>query len=204
MTALNALQLPLARCAAPCGPVASGLPGYRRRGAQHLEPNVLLPLAGPRGVQSEQEDYRRAANGLHRDTIFAGHRAGDWVSLLRPSLAGEASIPLTVCCSRARPRRIRRTEWSAAVRQGRGAAPQLQDCGRSGARNRGRAEYLRRRSTPGLVYTVQFSDDLATWTNSSAAGTVTTIDATWERVVVADSSVGAPRRFARVLVNWSN
>jgi hypothetical protein len=67
-----------------------------------------------------------------------------------------------------------------------------------------KAEYLRRRSTPGLVYTVQFSDDLATWTNSSAAGTVTTIDATWERVVVADSSVGAPRRFARVLVNWSN
>ena len=65
-------------------------------------------------------------------------------------------------------------------------------------------EYLRRRATPGLTYTVQFSDDLVAWTNSTAAGTATTIDASWERVVVVDSITGTPRRFARVVANWSN
>ena len=67
-----------------------------------------------------------------------------------------------------------------------------------------RVTYVRRKSTSnsGISYVVEFSDTLAngTWTvNASATTAVTSIDATFERVVVTDSNTPT-KRFVRVRV----
>jgi len=67
-----------------------------------------------------------------------------------------------------------------------------------------RVTYVRRKSTSnsGVTYAVEFSDALAngTWAvNASATTAVTSIDATFERVVVTDAST-LNKRFVRVKV----
>jgi photosystem II stability/assembly factor-like uncharacterized protein len=70
-----------------------------------------------------------------------------------------------------------------------------------------RVNYVRRKalSSPGIAYTVEFASDLtapAPWaTNPSATETVTSLDATWERVTLTDTLPASPRRFARVRVS---
>jgi hypothetical protein len=66
--------------------------------------------------------------------------------------------------------------------------------------------YIRRKATaspaPGITYAVEFSDTLASgsWAvNSAAAESVTSLDATFERVTVTDS-VTPTKRFGRVIV----
>ena len=66
-----------------------------------------------------------------------------------------------------------------------------------------RLEFLRRKAStnPGITYTAQFGSDLTGWTDvpvGTPAGT--SIDATWERVVVDDPTVGATKSFGRVKV----
>ncbi len=63
--------------------------------------------------------------------------------------------------------------------------------------------YIRRKpaSAPGITYTVEFSDALSTWAvKPSASESVTSIDATFERVTVTDSVSSAAKRFARVRI----
>ena len=65
--------------------------------------------------------------------------------------------------------------------------------------------YIRRKAasspSPGITYAVEFSDALATWAvNPSATESVTSLDATLERVTVTDSVVGPAKRFTRVKV----
>ena len=65
-----------------------------------------------------------------------------------------------------------------------------------------RLEFLRRKSgtNPGITYTAQFGSDLAGWTDipeGTPAGT--SIDTTWERVIV-DDPTGGTKRFGRVKV----
>ncbi len=63
--------------------------------------------------------------------------------------------------------------------------------------------FIRRKatSTPGVSYTVEFSDALATWAvNPSATESVTSLDATFERVTVNDSLTSPAKRFVRVKV----
>ncbi|MBP6865792.1 MAG: hypothetical protein KBC32_11080 [Candidatus Didemnitutus sp.] len=65
--------------------------------------------------------------------------------------------------------------------------------------------YVRRKaaSQPGITYVVEFSSTLEpdSWTtNASATETVTSLDDTWERVLVTDSLAATPRRFVRVRV----
>jgi hypothetical protein len=65
-----------------------------------------------------------------------------------------------------------------------------------------RMEFLRRKAStnPGITYTAQFGSDLIGWT--AATGTPTSIDTTWERVVVIDTPpVGSTKRFGRVMVS---
>ena len=69
--------------------------------------------------------------------------------------------------------------------------------------------YIRRKSTssptPGINYVVQFSSDLGVtdpWAaNASATESATSLDSTFERVIVTDSAVSPPKRFARVKVS---
>jgi hypothetical protein len=66
--------------------------------------------------------------------------------------------------------------------------------------------YIRRKPAPapGITYAVEFSSDLINgpWAaNASATESVTTIDATFERVTVTDSVTGATTRFVRVKVS---
>lgn len=63
--------------------------------------------------------------------------------------------------------------------------------------------YIRRKasSTSGINYTVQFSDNLATWAvNPAATESVTSVDTIFERVTVTDSVVPPAKRFVRVSV----
>jgi len=63
--------------------------------------------------------------------------------------------------------------------------------------------YIRRKAStaPGISYRVEFSDALASWAvNGSATESVTSIDTTFERVTVTDSS-SAVKRFVRVRVS---
>jgi len=64
-------------------------------------------------------------------------------------------------------------------------------------------EYLRRKNAPGTTYTVQFSDDLTHWIDSTATQTTTPINDTWERVIVEDSAdmTTTTKRFGRVIIN---
>ncbi len=65
--------------------------------------------------------------------------------------------------------------------------------------------YIRRKATTssGITYTAEFASDLtapSSWsTNPAATETITSLDATWERVTVSDSTVFT-RRFARLKV----
>ena len=70
----------------------------------------------------------------------------------------------------------------------------------SGVTRRLRVEFLRRVSSPGTTYLVEFASNPASvWTASSAPQTVTAINSQWQRVVVEDSAgIGFPARFARV------
>ncbi len=65
--------------------------------------------------------------------------------------------------------------------------------------------YVRRKtaSQPGITYTVEFSSSLEanSWAvNAAATETVTSLDDTWERILVTDSTSVTPRRFVRVRV----
>ena len=65
--------------------------------------------------------------------------------------------------------------------------------------------YVRRKasSQPDIIYVVEFSNPLEpdSWAaNASATETVTSLDDTWERVLVTDSLAATPRRFVRVRV----
>ena len=63
--------------------------------------------------------------------------------------------------------------------------------------------YLRRKAStsPGITYAVEFTDDLVTWAvNPSATESVTSLDATFERVTVTDSVATPSKRFTRVKV----
>lgn len=64
-----------------------------------------------------------------------------------------------------------------------------------------RIEFLRRKTStnPGITYTPQFSSNVGTWVDVAGNLTGTSIDSTWERVVVDDPAPGATR-FARVKV----
>lgn len=73
-----------------------------------------------------------------------------------------------------------------------------------------RVEFLRRKTTSGsgLAYAAQFCDTLletgfGAWADATATPVVTSIDETWERVVIEDSTPNAQRRFARVKVTYT-
>ena len=71
-------------------------------------------------------------------------------------------------------------------------------------------EFVRRKSAlnPGVTYTVEFSNDLVTWTPGGTLILTQSIDSIWERVRYQDDiSLPNPatlRRFARVIVTQSN
>ena len=64
-----------------------------------------------------------------------------------------------------------------------------------------RLEFIRRKAatTPGITYTPQFGSTPGAWTDA-ASPTPTSIDTTWERVVVDDPAPTGGRRFGRVAV----
>jgi len=65
-----------------------------------------------------------------------------------------------------------------------------------------RMEYIRRKAStnPGITYTAQLGSDLTGWT--TVAGVATSIDGTWERVLVTDPPpAGAAKRFGRLKVS---
>ncbi|MGV3659307.1 MAG: hypothetical protein ACO1TE_03960 [Prosthecobacter sp.] len=73
-----------------------------------------------------------------------------------------------------------------------------------------RVEFLRRKATTGsgLVYAAQFCDTLletgtGAWADAAAKPVITSIDETWERVVIEDSTLNAARRFARVKITYT-
>jgi hypothetical protein len=66
--------------------------------------------------------------------------------------------------------------------------------------------YIRRKAAtnPGITYSAEWSDTLAvgSWaTNPSASESVTSIDATFERVTLTDPTVSPGRRFARIRIS---
>lgn len=65
-----------------------------------------------------------------------------------------------------------------------------------------RLEFIRRKATtnPGITYTPQFCSDPSSWTDAPILNTPTTIDTTWERVLVDDPAPAGFRRFGRVVV----
>jgi len=62
-------------------------------------------------------------------------------------------------------------------------------------------QFLRRKAAAaaGLVYAIQFSPDLVTW-SSGQTPAVTSLNTDWERVTVRDTPSPNPNRFARVLL----
>jgi hypothetical protein len=69
-----------------------------------------------------------------------------------------------------------------------------------------RVEYIRRKDDNNLKYTVMFSGDLSdkSWTPATETPSITTIDATWERVQVRDAptNANALHRFGAVWIGW--
>jgi len=64
-------------------------------------------------------------------------------------------------------------------------------------------EYVRRKSTSGsgLTYIPEFASEAGRWELATAAPTITSLDANWERVIIQDAAgIGAPNRFAHVRV----
>lgn len=73
-----------------------------------------------------------------------------------------------------------------------------------------RIEFLRRKAATGsgLAYAAQFGDTLfetgtGAWADATASPTITSIDETWERVVIEDTTLNATRRFARVKLTYT-
>lgn len=64
-----------------------------------------------------------------------------------------------------------------------------------------RVEYIRRKGT-GIRYTPQYSNDLQenSWSTIEGTETVTSINASWERVIIADAPSNPPRHFCRIKV----
>ena len=52
----------------------------------------------------------------------------------------------------------------------------------------------------GATYEAQFGGDLAGWILATVADSVSSIDATWERVRISDPVAGSVQRFGRVRV----
>lgn len=74
------------------------------------------------------------------------------------------------------------------------------------ASGRLRVEFVRRKASgnPGITYRAEFSSDLASWVNLIGLAVVTSIDETWERLVVEDVPPAGDRiRFARVSVSMN-
>ena len=71
-----------------------------------------------------------------------------------------------------------------------------------GAAHRLQLEFIRRKAATGsgATYEAQFGSDLAGWITAPTPDIVTSIDATWERVLISDPVAGAAQRFARVKV----
>ena len=71
-----------------------------------------------------------------------------------------------------------------------------------GAAQRLQLEFIRRKTATGsgVTYEAQFGSDLAGWITAATADSVTSIDATWERVRISDPIAGAAQRFGRVRV----
>jgi hypothetical protein len=64
-------------------------------------------------------------------------------------------------------------------------------------------EYVRRKltSSSGLTYFPEFASEAGQWEQATAAPTITSLDANWERVIVQDAAgIGASKRFAHVRV----
>ncbi len=66
-----------------------------------------------------------------------------------------------------------------------------------------RLEFIRRKAgaNPGITYIPQFCTTLGGWVDAAVTLTPTSIDTTWERVVVNDPSPGPAQRFGRVQIN---
>jgi hypothetical protein len=92
-----------------------------------------------------------------------------------------------------------------SISSGPGTLPVVALTGTGAARHL-QISFLRRKAdtNSGLTYSPQFTSSLAGVWQTVAAGTVTTIDSTWERVVIDDTaSVSAEaRRFGRVKVDY--
>jgi len=73
----------------------------------------------------------------------------------------------------------------------------------AGATRRLQLEFIRRKAAAGsgLTYEAQFGGDLVGWVTAVTPDSVTSIDATWERVLISDPVAGAAQRFARVRVS---
>ncbi len=63
-----------------------------------------------------------------------------------------------------------------------------------------RIEFIRRKGSPGITYTPQFGSNPSAWANATILNAPTSIDSTWERVVVDDPAPTGGRRFGRVTV----
>ncbi|MCX6873864.1 MAG: choice-of-anchor D domain-containing protein, partial [Verrucomicrobia bacterium] len=66
-----------------------------------------------------------------------------------------------------------------------------------------RIEFIRRKActNPGITYTPQFSSSVDLWTDFTGTPVVTSIDSTWERVVIEDAPpVGSTQRFGHLKV----
>ena len=95
------------------------------------------------------------------------------------------------------------TSNAAVLAAGGSAGLPFVSLGSGGDAGKLQLTFIRRKasSSPGITYAVEFSNDLASWaTNSSATESPTSIDATFERVTVTDSSATPTKRFARVKV----
>lgn len=70
----------------------------------------------------------------------------------------------------------------------------------AGATRRLQLEFIRRKTAvgSGLTYEAQFAADVSTFAAATVTDSVTSIDATWERVLISDPVAGAGQRFARV------
>jgi len=56
-------------------------------------------------------------------------------------------------------------------------------------------------SSSGLTYFPEFASEAGQWEQATAAPTITSLDANWERVIVQDAAgIGASKRFAHVRV----
>jgi len=157
---------------------------------------AVVPASGasPTGVQTFRTTYSLAANGS-QDSLTP---AGDGVQNLLKYAFNMVGTGTGQAAAIANP--------NASILTANGSAG-LPLVGVGTGLDVGKLQitYIRRKSTsnPGVGYAVEFSDTLAngTWAvNASATTVVTSIDATFERVVVTDNAASANRRFVRTRV----